>query len=163
MALEYIPELEDGKYTADTYMVLLSILRRLMATTKTHTATMQEIHEGEFDQKVRTPRNRVSIGSRVFVRKDYHPTDEPRHKFASLATGPHPVTELNGKTCIILRDNKITELITLDFVVLALEVGTDDSMNTKDTQWSQECLQRMQKIHTNKLIVPQDDTNDTRG
>lgn len=60
-------------------------------------------------------------------------------------------------------DKNITELIPLDSVILALNIGTDESRNPTETQESQEGYKIMQRIRINKVIVPQDDTIDTPG
>lgn len=134
-----------------------------MATEKTQMAKVQESYKREFYQRVAIPRNRVTIGSPVFVRKYYHRSDEPGHKLEPLSTGPHTVTEVNEKTCVILRNVNISERISLDRIVLAPEVGTLELRNTVETKWSQLCLKKVWKIHTKTLIVPQDDTTNTQG
>lgn len=148
---------------SDTYMVSLSILRIRMPTAKKRMVIAQERYKRDLEQMVRTPLKRVIIGSRVFVRKDYYPADETRHKLEPLLTVPNTVTEVNENTCFILRENKITELITLDRVLLEPKVGTAESSNTKEMKGSRGYLQRIQDMYTNKTIVPQDDTTDTPG
>lgn len=78
-------------------MVWLSGLQRLMAEVNTNMAKDQERYNRDFDQRVRIPRNRVRIGSRVLIREDYHPTDYPSHKLVPLATGLNTVTEVNER------------------------------------------------------------------
>lgn len=82
---------------------------------------------------------------------------------ATLVAGLHPVTELNEKSCVIIKYDNISGLIKLDRIVLAPEVGTPELRNTEETQGSQECLQKVRKIHTKKGIVPQNDTTNTPG
>lgn len=65
---------------------------------------------------------------------------------------------MNEKTCVILSNDNISQLITLDLIVLAPEYGTPELSNTEETQGSQECLQKVQSVDTTMVIVLQDDT-----
>lgn len=76
-------------------------------------------YKRDFDEKVKLPQKQVIEGSLVFNTKDYHPTDETRHKLAPIAIGTHEVVESDDTTCVIMRGDGITERINLDRVVLA--------------------------------------------
>lgn len=93
-----------------------------MATATKEIHATQLRHKRNFVEKVKLPLNKVSTGSLVFIWKDFHPTDEPNHNLASIATGPHKDTEKDDKICVILGDNNVTERITLDRIVLAPQV-----------------------------------------
>lgn len=86
-----------------------------------------------FDQRVLLPQKQVLIFSHVYISKDYHSTEEPKHKLTQLATGPNLVTEVNYKTCVILRENNLKVLITLYRVLLVPDTVTTDSKVTKQS------------------------------
>lgn len=75
-------------------------------------------YKRNFDYRVKPARSKVSIFSGVFAKKYYHPTDEPRHKLETIATGSYQVTDVDDETCVILRDVNVTKSIKLDRVVL---------------------------------------------
>lgn len=142
LALEKIPEQGPETTAKDTYGIWLSRLRSLMSTARKEMHASQARYKRDFDKKVRLPRERITKGVRVFVRKDHNPANEPSHKLAPIATGPYQVTEADDKTCVIKKDGDLTERVTLDRVVLAPdigrniiepEVGTDLSDRTERT------------------------------
>lgn len=72
-----------------------------------------------FDYKGELTQLNDNIGSIVFVKKEYHPKDEPRKNNPPIATGPHEVTAVSYKTCIVLIEENDTERISLYLVVQA--------------------------------------------
>lgn len=64
------------------------------------------------------------ILSIIYIKKYYYLTDDPRHKLTPISTGPHEVAEVNDKTCIILKEENVTERIMLDRLVLAPQLGS---------------------------------------
>lgn len=92
-----------------------------MNTTRKELHSSQARYKRYFDKRVRLPRQKVMEAARGFVRKYNHPTDEPKHNLAPIATGPNKVTEADDMTCVILMEYRTMEIITLDRVVLAPE------------------------------------------
>lgn len=79
----------------------------------------QALYRSNFGIRVKVPKQTFNIGSKIFIRKDQNPTNDPNHKYAPIATGSYNVTEFIANTCVILRENNFTERISLDCVVLA--------------------------------------------
>lgn len=65
-----------------------------MATSKKQMTAAQFLYKLYFDEQIRIPIHNVNPGSRVFLYKDYNPTDEPKHKLEPISTVPYNVTEV---------------------------------------------------------------------
>lgn len=76
-------------------------------------------YKWKFDKRVKITRNNVRVYYLVFIKKDYNPTNDPNYKLARIEAGTYKVTEVDEKKCEIVRDEKITEKISLDRVVIA--------------------------------------------
>lgn len=102
-----------------------------MATENKQMTSSQLRYERDVEELVRIPRRKLNPGSRVFLRKYFSPTDEPKHNLAPISTEPYVVTEVYDNMCIILRDNNVAEIVTLDRVFLA-SLGTADSVQDEN-------------------------------
>lgn len=80
---------------------------------------MKTLYNNNFDIRFKVPKQTMKIGFQEFIRKDKHPTNYSNHKFSLIATGPYNVTEVDVKTCVIFRENNVTERISLNRLVLA--------------------------------------------
>lgn len=85
-----------------------------MATVKEEMNYTQFLYKRNFEERVMIPQRKVRKVPRVFVRKDSDHVDEPRHKCSPIETSQYLVTEVDDKICVILRNEKFTESITLD-------------------------------------------------
>lgn len=97
----------------------------------------QARYKKNVDIRVKVLKITVNRGSQVFIRNYYRPTNDPNHKLAPIATRPYIVTGSDANTCVILRDNNVTDPISFYCVVLAphnafpMQVTQRDSKSRK--------------------------------
>lgn len=108
--------------TRYSIIIWLSRLRSLMATSKEEMYSTKLRYKLNFDERVIIPQLKVSLGSKVFAKKDDNTRSKRIQKLEPIATGTYKGIEVDDKTCVILRDDNVTESINLDRVVLAPQI-----------------------------------------
>lgn len=119
LGLESTPHIESGTTSNEFYLTWIYQLRSLMDTVRTQMGRSKERYRKNLKARVRRVNFPVTAGKTGFVRKDHAAAEEPRRKLAPLNSGPFKVSEVDEKTCLILRGNNIAQRVPLDRVVVA--------------------------------------------
>ena len=123
LAVDAKPELPEDATNPDQRLRWKSRLSALIRSAAAKLEQSQARYQRNFNRRLRLPKREPTPGGYVYVRKDYHNPEEPRHKLSPIATGPYKVIETRGRTLVIEIGNQ-HELVSRDRV----EVAPDPSI-----------------------------------
>ena len=118
-SLEVDPLTERQTAKPFTKEIWLKRLKSMIATAKEKQRGAQRRYKQNFDKKVKSLGKPITTESVVFVRKDAPGPAGDRHKLSAIVDGPFRVSEVDDKTCVIIRNNAEVERISLDRVTPA--------------------------------------------
>ena len=120
LAFEATPSIDPVSDEAQYQKKWTTYAKALTSTARNEIVNRQLRHKRGFDDRVMPYKEDVTVGTYVFLRKDYtNPRRESKHKLGPIATGAYKVTarEVNGVT--IERENLEPEKVSRDRVVRA--------------------------------------------
>ena len=117
LSMEAKPELQ-GLSASELRLRWKQRLEALINTASAGLRRTQRRYKRNFDRRLRNSNEDPKPGSYVFLRKEHYNTTESRHKLAPIATGPHKVVSLEGRTLVIQIGDR-QERVSRDRVSLA--------------------------------------------
>ena len=120
LAFEATPSIDSVSDEAQYHKKWTTYAKALTSTARKEIQKRQLRYKREFDDRVMPYKEDVTVGTYVFLRKDYtNPRRESKHKLASIATGPYKVTAREANTVTIEREKLEQENVSRDRFVRA--------------------------------------------
>ena len=135
LAFEATPSIDPVSDEAQYHKKWATYEKALTSTARKEMEKRQLRYKRGFDDRVMPYKEDVTVGTYVFLRKDYtNPRRESKHKLGPIATGTYKVPAREANTVTIERENLEQEKVYRDRVVRAptpMGIGIADSVPTE--------------------------------
>ena len=120
LAFEATPSIDQISDEVQYHKKWTTYAKALTSSARKEMEKRQLRYKRGFDDRVMPYEEDVTVGTYVFLRKDYtNPRRESKHKLAPIATGPYKVTARDSNTVTIELGNLEEEKVSRDRIVRA--------------------------------------------